>query len=314
MTAHRAEGSASSLPRRAAFVVGLKRSGTSLLRSLLDGHPEVWVLPRESKSFAWRGAAEPAQALLAVTKYTECFPDGTPERARFESELRARLPGPVEVPAAIRAVAEAVAAVRPPPESARLWIEKTPDHLLDVPRLLTAFGPSTRIVCTLRDPRGQIASRVRRRGPDRAHPVPRLCEKWALADRLVARLQAEHPSFLLVRYEDLVLDTRVTLARVAEHLGIAWHDGLLTPMREGEDWAGNSSYEGRPRGVSRASLERYRSQLTAAQIETIERLLGPRMRARGYATGSAPRAGDGLRRWWMEQRARRGLLRVGLSA
>jgi len=296
--------SASPLPPIASFTVGLKRSGTSLLRSLLDGHPELWVLPRESKTFHWVDSKHPLETFLSSTRYPEVFPDDTPERKRFEAELGPRLKNAGDVPAAILAVAESVAAVNPPPASARLWMEKTPDHLLDVPDLLRRFGRDTRIVCTIRDPRAQIASRARRRQPGEHFPIPRFCRKWALADDLMRRFAVECPGFLLVRYEDIVLQTESTVRRVTDHLGIEWTDELLSPTRDGGEWKGNSSYGHTVSGINSASLERYKEQLEAKQIEDIERLLGPRMLERGYEPTTSDWNGGKAKRWLMELRTR----------
>ena len=293
---------AARLPPQAAFIVGLKRSGTSLLKSLLDGHPDLWVVPRETKTFHWRHLKDPVDGLLKKTRYGERFPSGTPEGEAFEAACRRRLSGPCDASHAILSVAEAVTEVAPPPASARIWMEKTPDHLLHVDELVRVFGDQTRFVCTLRDPRGQIASRARRRQPGEHFPIPRFAYKWALGDGLIQRYADSYPQFLVVRYEDLVLDTQATIEKVAAHLGIPWNDCLLHPMREGDDWEGNSSYGDKPKGISEGSLTRWKKQLDAEQIAGIETLLGPRMRARGYEL-EAPRGGAPVRRWFMERRA-----------
>ena len=299
--------SAFQLPTRAAFVVGLKRSGTSLLKSLLDGHPGLWVLPRESKTFHWREAKDPVAALLKKTKYRECFPEGSDEGAAFDAALSKRLTPEAlsSVPESIRALADTVAEVRGCPTAATYWMEKTPDHLLDVSGLLRAFGPQTRVVCTIRDPRAQIASRARRRAPGEHFPISRFAYKWALADSLMEHFEANHPEFLLVRYEDTVLKTRETVERVLRHLELDWTENQLTPTREGTDWSANSSYEKKTQGITTGSLERYREQLEPSQIEEIERLLAPRMRRRGYEPGKQASAGGGAKRWLMELRAGR---------
>ena len=48
-------------PARAAFLVGVPRSGTTLLLRLLDGHPDLLVLPHESHAADWHGAPDPAR-------------------------------------------------------------------------------------------------------------------------------------------------------------------------------------------------------------------------------------------------------------
>ena len=50
------------------------------------------------------------------------------------------------------------------PADATYWMEKTPDHLLDVPALLRTFGPETRVVCTIR-------GAIRRAASYRSSPI-----------------------------------------------------------------------------------------------------------------------------------------------
>ncbi len=54
--------------QRACFIAGQAKSGTTLLASLLDGHPELLVLPQETAYFPTvrcdlRHSAGPGQSL-----------------------------------------------------------------------------------------------------------------------------------------------------------------------------------------------------------------------------------------------------------
>jgi hypothetical protein len=300
---------APALPRRAAFVVGMMRSGTSLLRALIQGHPNVMVLARETKTHMWRDEADPVAGFLEHSRYRTFFAEGTPQRETFEAALHARLDGPTDVVTALRAVAEAEALVSPPAETAEVWVEKTPDHFKTTKALLAGFGPETRIVCTMCDPRAQMASRMLRWKLRRPFRVARFARGWARADELIRHLDAEHDAFTVARYEDVVTETKATMERVAEHLGLTWHETLLRPTRDDETWSGNSSYRERPDGVSTASLERWTEVLTGDQVQELEDLLRPRMTHWGYEPRTEPR-GRRLKRFVLEVRARRGARRL----
>jgi hypothetical protein len=292
-----------SLPPRAAFVVGMKRSGTSLVKALLEGHPQVMALPRETKTFRWREAADPVAAFLERSRFGTLIPPDSPDRARFVGALRERLAGPATAAEAVRAAAEAVAVVRPPAETAEVWLEKTPGHLHDLHELLAAFGPETRFVGTIRDPRAQLASRRLRRKGKRPVAAVRFAGKWARDEERLRYLEQTVPALLVVRYEDVVLETRETMARVAEHLGLDWDEGLLTPVRDDGVWRGNSSYRSKRAGVATDSLERYVDELPEEDIRTLESCLRPRMERRGYAIRSSPPRRP-ARRLLLESRAR----------
>ena len=296
---------------RGVFVVGVARSGTSLLKALLDGHPELWVPPAESFAVDWCGEADPAAAFLGLPKYAALFPEGSAERETVAAALREHLTPGAGVADAVLAFLHAMAAVAPPPAGARAWVEKTPKHLRSLPQLVDALGPETRAVCVVRDPRAVLGSQAKRWDRGRTPEGMRhFCKRWATGDVLVRGFERSLPQALAVRYEDLVDDPGPVMRRVAEHLGITWDDGLLVPTRGGEAWGGNSSYGRDPAQdatIATTSRERYRDELPAEIVAGVEALLGPRMASWGYAAGR-PAAGPG--RWWMELGARRAARRT----
>lgn len=269
-------------PSRGVFVVGMLRTGTKLLQSLLTGHPDLYVLPREVLADHWCGAEDPAERIFARSDLGDVLAEGTSEREAFQRALRTQLPGPRSVATALRAVIEALAEVQPPTANARAWVENSPGNLMYFRELLSAFGPATRFVCLQRDPRSGMAARRRvwrRRRPFR---VAHYARRWATADELMHRYAAEHPAFLIVTYEDLVLRSRETLERIAAHIDVPWHDNLLVPQRDGRVWKELEGHGDGPGAISTASLDRCLTEMKPGQIRELEQLCGPRMRERGY--------------------------------
>jgi hypothetical protein len=304
-----------AVPPRAAFIVGVGRSGTTLLVSLLDGHPELLSLPHESKAVSWHAADDPVSRLYEVTPYGDRFPAEPDAREAFDARLRSRLQGPANLRTALLALVDAVVRTGTPSDVAKAstWLEKTPKHLPRVPTLLAEFGPSTRAICVIRDPRAVFLSRSRRWNRRGVHALRVFARRWAFYDALSCRFELSHPGFRVVRYEDLVRHPEPTLRGVADHLGIAWHASLLEPSRMGEPWRGNSSFEqrGAQAGLSSASLDRYRTELADDEISEIERLLGPRMVHRGYALEVVTDLGPTWRRLRLEIASRGRVLREG---
>lgn len=270
------------VPSRAIFIVGVGRSGTTLLKALLDGHPQLLVLPLESKARSWHGAPDPVAALQAHSRYGHDFPSDPDERARFEAQLRSDLAGPVDLATGLRALTRAVAVLRPV-SGAIGWVEKTPKHLRNTAELFAAFGSETRVICMVRDPRAVFASRARRWNRWGAQARLRFARRWAIDDSLTRHFEAR-PGFMALRYESLVLDPEPAMRRVSEHLGIGFEPSLLVPSREGQPWKSNSSFGTGTTGFSTEALERFRAELQPEDIAELEDLLGPRMRRRGYET------------------------------
>jgi hypothetical protein len=282
------------------FVVGVARSGTSLLKALLDGHPQMWVPPAESFAVDWCEAVDPAAAFLALPRYDALLPAGSEERRAVEETLRARVRPGAGPAVAVLAFLEAMARVVAPDVGATHWVEKTPKHLRIVPTLLAELGAATRVVCVVRDPRAVLASQARRWERGRTPQGMRhFARRWATGDALTRAFQARHPEFLAVRYEDLVETPERVMRTVADHLQVRWDDILVQPTRGGEPWGGNSSYgtEGAPSRISAVSLRRYEQELPAPLVEGVCRLLAPRMEHWGY--DAACRAA-GPSRWLLE--------------
>ena len=279
--------SASPIPPRAFFIVGVGRSGTSLMPALLDDHPELLVLPGESRARSWYRAPNPVEMLYAKTIYGRDFPTSTGEKNTFDRFLRSRLPGPVELDEALRILVEGVLRLRPAPK-ATAWVEKTPKHLRNVAQLFARFGPTTRVIRVLRDPRSTYASRAKRWGHSGRADIRSFARRWACDDALANRFESQ-PWFQTIRYEDLIEESEATMRRVAAHLDISFDDSLLHPTRQGNSVGANSSFGSTGQGISRAPLRRYRDQLDHADVAHLEALLGARMFKHGYldARGAA---------------------------
>lgn len=295
---------------RGACIVGVPRSGTTLLRALLDGHPDLLVLPWESHAVNWAAAGDPAGACLATTRYGRDLEP--PELAVLERVLREHLEGPTTPGRALEALATAWAAVvdaapevaEPVVSRPRCWVDKTPKHLAIAESLAAELTPAPPFVCLLRDPRSVLASRITRWQKGSEREVRRFVRHWAVSDARCQQLAARHPGFLNLRYEDLVTDPRTSMELVTRHFELTWNDALLQPSSRGRPWVGRSGYQ----GVSTDSLERWRDVLTPEQIAWVERPLGTRMQSWGYAlsTEDSPR-----RRLWFEMRVQIDLLRKG---
>jgi sulfotransferase family protein len=277
-------------PPRAIFAFGVPRSGTTLLVRLLDGHPRLLVLPRESHAGDWHRAPSPALAFRERRRKDGAFfpdPDRTGALIAFLGE---RLPGPAGLREALLAIVEGYARGLGSAGRADAWVEKTPNHLRLVPQLREAFGPSTRFLCMVRDPRDVAASQFSRWKRGGALHVRTFAARWAFSDLLARRFEESIPGFRTLRYEDLVARPEESMRGAADHLGIPWDSCLLDPTVLGAPWIGNASSR--------------RRALTDGESRLLERLLAPRMRARGYAPREPGADGPSAARGWIELVAR----------
>ncbi len=310
-----------AIPPRAVFVVGMPRSGTTLLTRLLDGHPQLFTLPHETQATRWVGMRDPAGAFLGESAYGKFYPAGSEVRKRFEAELRAQLGERTDLRSILLAIVAAQLRMQQPKLPADAWVEKTPRHARDVPALIATFGPATKVIALVRDPRATLASRRKVFRRTSENHVRHLARRWATVDTLVKEYAARFPQqFLAVTYEALVHDPEAVMRRLATHVGIAWDASLVQPSYVGEEWQGNSSYTEPAKGVTTASLARWKDELSPEEIAQCEDLLRPRMAAWGYETTTPARRGPRLERAlieagtaWYLRSYRRAWARAGAS-
>ncbi|MBL8555033.1 MAG: sulfotransferase [Phenylobacterium sp.] len=302
-------GAAAGGESRPIFIVGPSRSGTELLRSVLNRHPEIWIA-HETHYFddlrpRLRRPAEPASSEDAV------------RIARYFEALRRRAYGlgaPDDAPVASVAETDPDTAFadycreQANARGRRRWGEKTPRHVFRIDEILSAF-PNARILAMARDPRAVVASYrdwqnrwIDRKQADvglaqaldrehtrvrRSYDLTLATLLWRAATAVAGRAaQARPESVRVVRFEDLLSNPEGAVRGIVDWLGVDYHGDLL------DVHVVNSSYvnPAAERGFVRDMEARWRDALSAAEIAYIDALAGAVANRLGYA-----RSGERLR-------------------
>jgi len=213
----------------APFIVGVGRSGTTLLRMMLDAHPELAIPPEThfanpliQASGRIRFTAEIAKRAIVRDQRRRWRDFGLDEDellARFH-ELE-----PFNTSDALRAFYELYAAKHGKPR----WGDKTPDYVRKMKKLRKTL-PEARFIHVIRDGRDAGLSqnaRITQRGKEPLPPreMARRWRKRIVKSRADAE-QVEH--YIEVRYEDLVQDTETVLRRVCEHVELDYDPVMLS--------------------------------------------------------------------------------------
>lgn len=258
---HSDQEHARAVTRRGLFLVGAERSGTTMLRLMLDHHPLI----------AWQNEFE-----FAV----DCVDDSgkPPSTAAYTEFLNANR--------IFRATGYRIDPGLPYPELVRSFLhqrgEKKNKDLVGatvhrhIGRLLTIW-PEARFVHLVRDPRDVAPSVIRMGWAGNCyHGV----EGWEHAerdwDRLAARLEPSR--FIELRFEQLLADPESELSRICDFIGVPFDSQML---RFHED----TTYE--PPDPSAST--RWQGRLDARSISLIEARVGDLLVARGYER-AAPEA------------------------
>jgi hypothetical protein len=191
---------------RPIFIVGTMRSGSTLLRLILDGHPDIAI----GEETGFMGA-------VAATKAIPNWRYGREWYGRLgwtESELDERL----------RDFYSGMFERFAERQGKKRWGEKTPLHSEHIASMSTIF-PDAVFVAIVRHP-GAVASSLKKRFH---YSVPEGATYWSGTNAEIVRRGAElgDDRFALVRYEDVVTSPEPTLRSLVDWLGESWSDDLL---------------------------------------------------------------------------------------
>ena len=264
-----------AIARRPVFVFGAHRSGTTLVRDLLDHHPALSVLPAEGTmltNFAWqlkrlesadwprflgcewlRRLANPinqhpywllGRSSAEGSPYVEFVRALLAWWPLVEARLGSRATSWPLVGIAL-AYAHCSTGVRTAHTLER-WVEKTPTNERFLARLMVEF-PEARLLHVIRHPFAVYAS-SRQAMRNSGHPSGdegRILRQMHSSYREAAR-RTDLPasdSYLLVRYEDLLEDTAGSVRRMAAFLGVQPLPVMVQPTANGIPTPSNSSFD-----------------------------------------------------------------------
>jgi hypothetical protein len=273
------------------FIVGNDRSGTTMLRLIVDRGPEAAV-PPESMFLTDLAplllAGEPRDAAAAEQLMRQVWEH--PKVRLWElGPAPPAVPGGLVGEDAYRFIAaapfEAYAARHGKPR----WGDKTPHYVHHVDHLLRLW-PDARFVVLVRDGR-DVALSLRRMpfGPNNAWAA---AQWWARGIRAGARAQAEHPDAVLtVRYEDLAERPAEQVRRVCDFLGLSYSDAMLElehvdPARIVPDQA--AWFPTLFDGINTSAVGRWRREMGARDRRIFAALAGDELAQLGYEVEPAP--------------------------
>jgi hypothetical protein len=277
------------------FVLGVRRSGTTLLRVMLDRHSQLAV---PDESYFIPQLADRHRGPIDVDTFIDDL-----RRLRTLREwgvdvetVRPKLRPDQSPGEAIGAVYEAYAETR----GKERWGDKTPMYMQRLP-LLERLFPTALYVHLIRDGRDCASSFAQM--PEGivtrswAHPrdaVGFACQ-WrseiAAARRLGRRVGHR---YLELRYEQLVAEPESSLRTVCDHVGLTFEPSML-------EYAGSVDVTRQPhqQSITRPptpGLRDWRRDMGAGDVRAFERVAGDLLAELGYETVGGPSVTGKLRR------------------
>ncbi len=252
-----AQAGAGCLDDRTIFIVGLPRSGTTLVDRILSSHSAVYS----------RGESSDLAAVV--------MRHGNPARSKGELIARTAAAAPL-------AIGKDYCARLPPVEGARI-IDKTPLNFLYV-GLLRAALPNARIIHVRRKPLEvcyAIYKTLFRMAYPFSYSLEDLGTYYLAYRRLMSHWRTIDPQGLFeVDYEDLVVNQEVVTRRLVDYCGLSWQSACLAFERNAQPTLTASAAQVR-RPLYRSSLDRAAAYVS--ELEPLARML----RDGGVDLGSA---------------------------
>tara|TARA_B100001059_G_scaffold5322_1_gene4476 strand:- start:801 stop:1715 length:915 start_codon:yes stop_codon:yes gene_type:complete len=265
------------------FIVGVPRSGTTLVQSICSAHSNLHVPPETAFFFKHRPPAGSATDDAAWRRWqqelaeAEEWTDQDLDHAEFIRRIDA-------TDRSARSVFLTLMQMQAEASGKNRLGEKSPHHLKCVDELATMF-PDAKFVHIMRDPRDVIASQLR---------MPWINDCYLLRARSWRRLiqtAGRHRRdlgdgrWLDLKYEDLVADPEPHVRTLSGFLGEAFEPGMLDfHKRSSQGFEDREqSWKGRTlQPIDQVRVDRWKHDLRRRRVRGIERETATCMASKGY--------------------------------
>jgi hypothetical protein len=274
------------------FVVGCPRSGTTLLRRMLDAHPGLAMMPRETHFIPRiyeRRAGLTADGEVTPAVVDELLADRHFARLGIHREALQQLLTRGE-PTQYASFVSRIFDMQGRARGAKLVGDKTPGYVRHLPTL-HALWPETRFVHLIRDGRDVCLSLLEwRRGPRLAGRFSSWAEDpsttalwWERHVRLGREdgLSVGPKRYRELRYESLVSNPERECSAICNFLGIPYDDAMLRFHHGRERGEPGRSAMGAWRPVT-SRLRDWRTQMSPGDIDLFEAAAGELLDDLGY--------------------------------
>lgn len=263
------------------FVVGMPRSGTTLVSAMLSAHPKIAISPethflrRWLRDYAHLDVRRPEAFHHFWYDFSQSkhFSDLQLDRDVTRQRILAL---PVHdfrhiFMTLLQSYAGSLGKTR--------WGEKTPMHELYIDQLLHWF-PQAKIIYVLRDPRAVIASLLK--VPWATRTVEDYALRWRASVQNIGYRSTDARVYV-VNYEKLVQAPQLELLQLCGFVEEAYLPSMLAygeaakGLVSGETWKAAVL-----QGLTTASMAKWQAQLSPQEVSVIEHVAGPEMLPHGY--------------------------------
>lgn len=277
------ENGSAERPENPIFIVGAPRSGTSLLRVLLNRHPAIGLCDETyffyyvyNRQKAFGDLRKMENRRLIVERYLE-----TERVRRLGLDLDSLSEHLLKEAADYKKLFITFLKFYAASKGKQRYGEKTPAHAFEAETLSRIF-PGCRLIHIVRDPRDVVASL--KRMPWGSPSVAANARLWTESVKAAERCK-DNDNFLRVIYRSLASEPETELRRICEFISEPFDEKMLeaedTGKKDLEWW-----FQRARTAIDTSRIEKWREQLSAEEVAVVEWIAGETMRGIGYETAA----------------------------
>lgn len=214
------------------FIIGTFRSGTTLLRYILDSHSAI-CCPPESKFLEPLASFYTTESCMRALRYMG-YDEG------FVKEK-------------LRALADAFFIGYMLAHDKRRWADKTPEYIRVLDFIEWLYGPMCKYVLIYRNglDTADSMNRTHIDKLDDQKNLTKVFEYWFQDTQIMAHWERKHPARCYsLKYEDLCTRTRPILKKLINFLEEDWEEDVLHWYKKGHDRGDEDIKARRQRGIT----------------------------------------------------------------
>ncbi len=267
------------------FIVSAPRSGSTLLRLILNAHPRLAVPPPDwlfdlvyPYLYSYGDLRQPAHLLALAEDML-----ATPTVGKWPIKPAAADLVAAAVEPTFAGLYAALHREYAKTEGKSRWGEKTPRNSFWMDEI-HALYPAAQFIHIVRDGRDQaIDISDSLLWPYAVYSGAYLWQRYVLSVRDFAR-ELPAGAFLEIRYEDLCAAPEPTIRKLCGFIGEAFDQRMLAPQDtpSARAWSEHPLHAKTARPISTQYCEMYRTRLPASDVAALDALIGPTLELFGY--------------------------------
>jgi hypothetical protein len=293
------------------FICGIHKSGTSFLRSLLDNHPSLNVLPIETHfinllgfeiEYYYRRQMKQAfdkdrfikNCSNLIKEYqdatfnqsSDAQLDGKFDTSIFEKELESKINEDSIYMEMFNTYTEAIFSSLKieTRTSSKITVEKSVENG-EVALYYNNIFPEAKFIHIVRNPYANLVS-LRKFKSEQGYPITknliRIIENNFYSIEKNKEILGRN--YLIIKYEDILSSPNKSINTIAEFLNIEVNDQLFQPSSMGEKWGGNSfdKQNKAQEGINNRGINKWKEHVYPFEVFLINRFLSERIKKYGY--------------------------------